>query len=255
MDVLESAVRTSRQRHPWERARSYTVRDVLKEKLSKPNMTVLDVGCGDGYLVTELAEQYSTHQFIGFDPERKGLYSVAEASQRPLNLKFIDDLKQGSTASSVDVLLLLDVLEHIDDDATFLEELLKHVKFSNKAEILVTVPSFQCLWSPRDDFLKHYRRYSLSSLSRLISKSVSWKIRHKGYFFFSLLVPRAFQAIWGKFKKNKPKSTSLSSWHINRHLTSIVVFVLILDYKVCRFLASFKIFLPGLSCFLHLQRQ
>lgn len=69
MDILESAVRSSMQRHPWESARGYIVKDILDAKLSKPNMTVLDVGCGDGYLVTELAEQYSSNKFIGLDPK------------------------------------------------------------------------------------------------------------------------------------------------------------------------------------------
>jgi len=255
MDILESAVRSSMQRHPWESARGYIVKDILDAKLSKPNITVLDVGCGDGYLVTELAKQYSSNKFIGLDPKIKAGHSFLMVPRKRLNIEFIDDFKQIPPSVSVDLVMLLDVLEHIEDDERFFEELLKNVTFSNKAEILITVPSFNFLWSNRDDFLKHFRRYSLNSLSKLVRNKTSWTIKRRGYFFFSLLLPRLIQATLGKFKKNTRVKTSLSNWHIHRHLTSMIKFVLILDYKACGLLAKFKIYLPGLSCYLHLQRQ
>ena len=58
-----------------------------------------------------------------------------------------------------DLVLMMDVLEHVDDD----RGLLRHyaAKVPPGAHFLVTVPAFAFLWSGHDVFLEHKRRYRL----------------------------------------------------------------------------------------------
>ena len=66
---------------------------------------------------------------------------------------------------SYDVLLAMDVLEHIENDTDALAAWLPHVK--SGGYVLITVPAFQWLWSYHDDRLGHVRRHTRSSLERL----------------------------------------------------------------------------------------
>ena len=57
---------------------------------------------------------------------------------------------------------LLDVLEHQEDDAQFIGGLV--AKMEPGSVLLLTVPALPKLWSPWDEALGHYRRYTRSSL-------------------------------------------------------------------------------------------
>ncbi len=61
-----------------------------------------------------------------------------------------------------DLVLMMDVLEHVDDD----RGLVRHyaAKVPSGAHFLVTVPAFRFLWSGHDVFLEHKRRYRLSEI-------------------------------------------------------------------------------------------
>ena len=61
--------------------------------------------------------------------------------------------------------LLMDVLEHVEDDFAMFSELLAAA--SPGAYFLVTVPADEALWSEHDESFGHYRRYDRRRLERL----------------------------------------------------------------------------------------
>lgn len=86
------------------------------------------------------------------------------------------------------LILLMDVLEHADDDAGLLRGAVSAAR--GRCPVFITVPAFQSLWSPHDDFLGHKRRYRLGALRELAGKAGLKVLR--AYYYFGLLLP----AVW-----------------------------------------------------------
>ena len=63
-------------------------------------------------------------------------------------------------ATDCDLVLMMDVLEHVDNDAGLVSHYATKVPAG--AHFLVTVPAFRFLWSGHDVFLEHKRRYTLA---------------------------------------------------------------------------------------------
>jgi SAM-dependent methyltransferase len=67
---------------------------------------------------------------------------------------------------SVDVVLALDLLEHLPDDAAAVREFARVLRPGGL--LLVTVPACPQLWSEHDRALDHLRRYRASRLRRIL---------------------------------------------------------------------------------------
>ncbi len=87
---------------------------------------------------------------------------------------------------SVPQFLLLDVLEHIEDDVGFLK--LMGQKLAPGGKILLTVPAFQALWSSEDAEAGHYRRYTARQVKEAAAKA-GFAVAYAGYFFGFLFFP------------------------------------------------------------------
>ena len=80
-------------------------------------------------------------------------------------VSFVRDL--GATSGAL--YLLMDVLEHVDDDLELLREYVRTA--SQGAIFLITVPAFSWLWSAHDVFLEHRRRYTLKEVRALCEQA------------------------------------------------------------------------------------
>ena len=67
-----------------------------------------------------------------------------------------------------DVVLLMDVLEHVEDDVGLLRQYVE--KVPSGARFLISVPAFQVLWSDHDVFLEHKRRYTVAKVEHVVSE-------------------------------------------------------------------------------------
>ena len=71
MDLTEIVKFDNSTRHPWELARLEVVKDrldhILKQRDVNKPMVILDVGCGDAFVVGQLSRFFPQHQFVGFD--------------------------------------------------------------------------------------------------------------------------------------------------------------------------------------------
>jgi 2-polyprenyl-3-methyl-5-hydroxy-6-metoxy-1,4-benzoquinol methylase len=86
-----------------------------------------------------------------------------------------------------DLVLMMDVLEHVDDDVG----LVRHytTKVPSGAHFLVTVPAFRFLWSGHDVFLEHKRRYTLAEIERTLRDAGLAVVR--GAYYFGAIFPLA----------------------------------------------------------------
>ena len=135
----------------------------------------------------------------------------------------------------------------IGDQIDVLQE---HIAMINKNTLfLITAPAFQSLFCSRDDFLKHYRRYTNKSLRSVIEKSGFTPVS-AGYFFTILLKLRYLQVLTEKIKKPELKSTQVGTWDQSRFLSIFLKNILIIDFYITVFFKKAGINIPGLSNYL-----
>lgn len=145
------------EKHWWFVARRRIMRDVLQGVLPPDqNRLVVDVGCGTGANVVSLADAYTC---IGIDTSEE---AIRFARQRFEGIRFIQGLAPqdlGEEAERMDAILLMDVLEHVEDDSALLAAQVNALKPGGL--LLLTVPADMRLWSEHDVSFGHYRRYDL----------------------------------------------------------------------------------------------
>lgn len=211
---------TNSNRHPWELSRAdFIMNEIIKIRPRR----VIDVGSGDGYLGKLIENR------LGIEVHYIDVNFTQDQLKLPRHYLRIEDLR----AEANDLLLLADVLEHVEMPELFLKNLCSHTMSGNG--ILITVPAFQNLYSNHDNFLGHYRRYDKKLLLEHTQTSIHpFRLR---YFFFLPYLIRSLQVLIG----TTVKTSAVSEWKYGpRNLVTILSkWVLKLDLMFS--------FLPGLS--------
>ncbi|MDZ4256052.1 MAG: methyltransferase domain-containing protein [archaeon] len=157
---------------------------------------MIDVGCGNGMIL---------HSFSNIE-KRIGIetHPLAVSNAREKGLTIMDSIRE--TPDQADLVLLMDVIEHVPDDVTFLKEVL--AKLSSDGKAIITVPAFQWLWSIHDEKVHHFRRYSKKSLNACIQKA-GGKVDHLSYWNAIFFLP-AMARKW--FPHGKDESDLKPIW-------------------------------------------
>lgn len=146
----------------------------------EPPSVVLDVGAGSGffsrYLLAHGGAQEAWCVDIGYSVEHDG-----DEQGKPIHYR--RSIERGNA----DTVLLMDVLEHVNDDVGLLAEYVG--KVSSGARFLISVPAFQFLWSGHDEFLEHKRRYTLAQLDDVVKRA--GLLPTKSAYYFGLVFPMA----------------------------------------------------------------
>ena len=141
-----------------------------------------------------------------------------------------------------DLVLLLDVVEHIQDDLRFLEDLVRdHAKVG--ARVLVTVPAFPALYCDHDRFLGHHRRYRLDGIERLL-KRAGLQVLSSGYLFGSLLLPKL---LLFKLLSWRKSTDGIGCWQGGTLATAFIRTLLHLDNSLLIMAAKIGVKIPGLT--------
>ena len=154
---------------------------VLVDMLAREHIDeVVDVGAGSGVFSRLLLERDICDRAICVDPNY-----VADSDQIHNGKPLLMRRELGRPTGSA--VLMMDVLEHVGDDAALLRQYTAGL--ATGARVIVTVPAFQSLWSGHDVFLEHYRRYRLGQLEALVRDAGLEPV--KGRYFYGLLFPVA----------------------------------------------------------------
>ena len=126
---------------------------------------VLEVGAGLGATSRFLCDG-TQRSWTCLEPD-PALHRQLEASLRATPLPSSGRTLQGTVASlppdeRFDTILYVDVLEHIEDDRK--ELALSAARLRNGGHVVVLAPAHQALYSPFDQAIGHFRRYSRPSL-------------------------------------------------------------------------------------------
>ncbi len=146
----------------WHRARERIVHRVL-ERWAPPRPRILDVGCGTG-LTTASLRRFGPVVGVDLGPE-----ALRRARQRslPVARSCADPLPVPS--QHFDVVVALDVLEHLDDDVAAAREILRALVPGGL--LVATVPAYAFLWSSHDVALGHKRRYRRGQLRDVLLRA------------------------------------------------------------------------------------
>jgi SAM-dependent methyltransferase len=119
---------------------------------ARADLTILDVGCGTGAMSRKLTPWGSVVS-ADFSP-------LALSFSRKRNLDLLcasDAMRLPFKENSFDLVVAMDILEHVKDDSAALREIYRVLKPGGR--IIATVPAYQSLWSGHDVALMHFRRY------------------------------------------------------------------------------------------------
>ena len=243
MDLSERGTATGR--HPWEIERFRAYRRVLADHGALAARRVLDVGAGDGWFSQSLlADLPNAEQVVCWDIN----YNELELTT--------DDPRLVRTAEApgpgFDLVLVLDVLEHIADPARFITDDLTPLT-SAGTHVLVAVPAHPALFGDHDRALGHHRRYAAE---QLLAEVAPWiALVDHGPLFPSLVAPRAaavaLERLRVRFSRraggDNGDGHGVGEWHHGPATTRLVCGVLATDAGVTRRFPRVGRRLTGLS--------
>jgi SAM-dependent methyltransferase len=161
---LFAMFRALEERHWWFVARR-EILFALATSLAPARASLLDIGCGTGFFLAKAKEHFAV---TGLDPSPIALGLCRDLGLDCVLLGTATDL---STVGEqrFDIVTLLDVIEHVDDDVAALQAAAGALRPDGR--VIVTVPAFQFLWSAHDDVNQHKRRYTTSGLGAAMRRA------------------------------------------------------------------------------------
>lgn len=160
----------------------------FKENFKKSNVRIVEVGCGNGINAFELLKENERIEYYGFDLDEDSIRTAKDLSNilgyGKLNF-FLKDVQNASFEElngKIDIILLMDVLEHLEKP----EELLRGIGhlLDEETRIIVSVPTpryKEVFGEQFHESIGHLRDgFTLSELEGLMKK-VNYKIEYYSY--------------------------------------------------------------------------
>ena len=190
----------------------------LTEK--RKSMSILDVGCGAGYLAKQMAK-YAHVQGVDMHPQAL-LYS----RKRGLAVKKASVTKLPYKNNSFDVVTCIDVLCHksIKNDRIAFAELSRIIKPGGF--LIVRVPALPLLFSRHDKYVETRERYSKAKFKKRLL-SAGFMIKKLSYINFVLFLPALIKVLIERNRKNKDHMSVITN--INPVLNAVARYILTLD--------------------------
>ncbi len=240
MDLSEQPVGQTFLRHPWELAKRHFLLHVVRAfRLDAVPACILDAGAGDAWIGMELLHAL---------PEGSSLVSwdihYGAPSVRADRHRLTPTLGESDTG---DLLLALDVLEHIERPLDWLSSLVSR-HLAPRGHALVSVPAWPFLYGVHDRALGHHCRFRPATARRLVG-AAGLEIICEGGLFLSLLPVRVVGNGVGRWLNpgGAVAPPERLEWRWGRLTRRIVVGALALDCNMALALARRRVTVPGLS--------
>lgn len=212
--------------HWWFVSKKKIVLSLLEKYLpANVSHNILDVGCGSGLMLNDLTRFGTVY---GMD--------YSEEALRFSSMSFDGALKRGYLPGGIpfpenhfDVIVALDILEHIEDDIASLEDIRDHLR--NHGICIVTVPAHMFLWSGHDVVHDHKRRYTREMLRERIELT-GFRILKLSYYNSLLFLPITLTRMANRLMRSENGSDAqMPNKYINMMLQRIFSFeALCLDH-------------------------
>lgn len=232
--------------HWWWAGRQELIKNLL---IPNNPEKILDIGCGTGETLTFLKTQFPKASLQGVDLSPEAVKFTQKRGHRAriseaTNLPFKD--------GSFDSVLLLDVIEHIDDDNSVIKEAKRVLK--SGGIIILTAPALQFIWSAFDVNQGHFRRYTRRRLIELAEKN-NMKVNFLSYFNFFLspvIITIRMVTRLPFFKKYGEYDSRLNySIAYNKFINTVLKTLFVTEIKMLRFIR----YPIGVSVVIKFQKQ
>jgi SAM-dependent methyltransferase len=214
--VVYEAMRDVQARHWWYSAR----RRILDQTLERvrdsgvPDGVIYDLGCGVGANLAML-KRFGT--CVGVDSSPEAVAYCHELGHHEVLRSDLERL-EGLTPDSGNVVLLADVLEHLDD----VDGCLRSVRTLLKpgGAVVITVPAFMFLWSGLDELAHHRRRYTERELRQSVGRhfEIEWSTYFNTLLFLPAYACRVLERALGRDGSDESR---VPPWPFNDLLRSV----------------------------------
>ncbi len=159
---------------------------ILSEIRPYLGQRVAEVGAGSGNFSSLLLEA-GIQDLQAYEPSQNMFAALQNNLRKEERATCINDyFGQQGESNLFDSLCYINVLEHIEDDATELQR--AHQALKSQGHLLVFVPALQWLYSNFDKDVGHFRRYHKSALLNLV-RTAGFQVVKARYFDLVGIVP------------------------------------------------------------------
>jgi hypothetical protein len=200
MDLKELALGIDPSSHWYYQSKKVPLIRFVREIAQKQKMKVMlvDVGAGSGFFMHELVR--TVPELIAkvwlVDTGYTEAEVEASAGRQVEKTRALPDRIENA------VVVMMDVLEHLEDDDAMLAGIKERCRGVN--HFFITVPAFMDLWSGHDVYLGHHRRYNSSTLHALLRRGRFR--RHRVFYLYFAIFP----LVW-HFRRIKTKERETST--------------------------------------------
>lgn len=209
--------------HPIDVASRADAISQVKKNCPDEHAVIMEIGCSSGFLIRDLVKYFPQSVVIGADVVKEPLNKLAQSLPTVPLIRF-DLLKSPLPQKCVDILIMLNVLEHIEDDISALKNAFELLKPGGI--LIIEVPAGPKLYDDYDEFLQHFRRYSASNLKAKLNM-IGFEIKRKSHLGFILfpafaivkclnrLFPKSNTSLVVRNSASKTGNNVLVSWAMN----------------------------------------
>jgi len=158
----------------WVPAPRYLLRRsrFLKLVTPLPRGSILEIGCGAGALLSDLSQLGFTCCALETSPAAFALATYV--NQGSSSVKIYQQARN-DWRGTFDIVVALEVLEHIEDDHAALVQWSSWLK--PQGCIIISVPAHPRRWNASDVWAGHFRRYERFALQEKLEQ-VGFRVRH-----------------------------------------------------------------------------
>jgi SAM-dependent methyltransferase len=195
----------------------------LKFIIDKPGSVILDAGCGSGRNLTSFIDR--GFEVVGIDINKRAVTLCREKGYK----SYLADIQHETIPGiqpSPDYIVALDLLEHMQKPVQALRNLRKCSHMDTK--LIVTVPSYQFLFSKWDQEMRHVKRYTRTILCKELEDG-GWKVSRSTYIHFVPLIPAILlrKIINPIINRVRPPDSNVREHFTNPHplLNSLLIYL------------------------------
>ena len=179
----------------------------LKRTLGTKPVSIMEVGCSAGHLLADMRRSLPDATLTGGDYTLGTLVKLGEKMPGIPLVRF--NLADSPLPSATyDAMVLLNVLEHIEDDVAATKHIARMLKPGGVA--VIEVPAGPELFDDYDRQLQHFRRYTLPGICGVIERA-GLVVERRNY-LGALIYPAFYFA--KKLSQSRPRSASEREQHV-----------------------------------------
>lgn len=179
-----------------------------------PCPVILDVGCDNGLFLKHLIRNMPHASLIGSDIVGPTLDRIA-GELAGVSLMQFDITRCPLSDETLDVVVMMNVLEHIDDDAAAVASAWRILK--PDGILYIEVPSGPWLYDVYDEVFLHRRRYAMRRLKQIVTRS-GFVVQYSTHIGFGVYPGFVASKLINKLRN--PKDVAAKTAHVKRQIRS-----------------------------------